>query len=318
MNNNEIIKKVGGTISKVGLQLRKHSPEILITAGIVGTIASAVIACKASTKVSSIIDDTKEQLDAVHEAKDKYIDNPTDNEETVYTMDDVKKDTAIIYIQTGVKLAKLYIPAVALGALSLSCIVVSNNILRKRNIALAAAYTALDTSYKEYRNRVVERFGEEIDKQFRHGIKAIEIVETSTDENGNETTSTKTINTVEGCSDYARYFEAGTSPYWEKESAYNEMFLEAQQNYANDRLKANGYLFLNDVYESLGFEKTKAGQIVGWVYDPENPNGDNYVDFGIMELYHPRSDSDDYRPTIMLDFNVDGNILDLMERHRKR
>lgn len=318
MNNNEIIKKVGGTISKVGLQLRKHSPEILITAGIVGTIASAVIACKASTKVSSIIDDTKEQLDAVHEAKDKYIDNPTDNEETVYTMDDVKKDTAIIYIQTGVKLAKLYIPAVALGALSLSCIVVSNNILRKRNIALAAAYTALDTSYKEYRNRVVERFGEEIDKQFRHGIKAIEIVETSTDENGNETTSTKTINTVEGCSDYARYFEAGTSPYWEKESAYNEMFLEAQQNYANDRLKANGYLFLNDVYESLGFEKTKAGQIVGWVYDPENPNGDNYVDFGIMELYHPRSDSDDYRPTIMLDFNVDGNILDLMGRHRKR
>ena len=316
MNKNVIIKKVGGAFSKVGFQLRKHSPEILIAAGIVGTVASAVIACKASTKVSAIVEDTKTQLDAVHEMKTRYIDNKSDDEVPAYTMDDVKKDTAIIYIQTGVKLAKLYIPSVTLGVLSLSCIVVSNNILRKRNVALAAAYTALDTSFKEYRDRVADRFGEEVDKQLRHGIKAVEIVETSTDENGNETTSSKTINIVEGCSDYARYFEAGTSPYWEKESAYNEMFIEAQQNYANDRLKANGYLFLNDVYESLGFEKTKAGQVVGWVYDPENPNGDNYIDFGMMNIHRP--EDDDYHPTILLDFNVDGNILDLMERHRKR
>jgi hypothetical protein len=313
---NEIVKKVGGVISKFGFGLRKHSPEILITIGVIGTVASAVIACKASTKVSTIIEDTKEQLDAVHEAKSKYIDNDADNEDTIYTQEDVKKDTAIIYIQTGVKLAKLYVPAVMLGALSLSCIIVSNNILRKRNIALAAAYTALDTSFKEYRERVTEKFGEEVDKQLRHGIKAIDITETSFDKNGNETTSTKTVNVIEGCSDYARYFEASTSPYWEKESAYNELFIEAQQNYANDRLKANGYLFLNDVYESLGFEKTKAGQVVGWVYDPENPNGDNYIDFGIMNIH--RSDGDEYRPTILLDFNVDGNILDLMEGHRKR
>lgn len=318
MSKNEIVKKIGGAVSRVGFQLKKHSPEIFITVGVIGTITSAVIACKASTKVSSIIDDTKEQLDAVHDAKEKYIDNRSDDEETVYTEDDVKKDTAIIYLQTGVKLCKLYIPAVALGILSLGCIITSNNILRKRNAALAAAYTALDTGFKEYRERVVNKFGKEVDKQLRYGIKAIEIEETSVDENGNETVITKTIQTVEGCSDYARYFEAGTSPYWEKESAYNEMFIEAQQNYANDRLKANGYLFLNDVYESLGFEKTKAGQIVGWVYDPENPNGDNYIDFGMMELYNPRSDSDDYRPTILLDFNVDGNILDLMEKHRKR
>lgn len=316
MNKNEIIKKVGGTFSKVGFQLKKHSPEIFITVGVVGTIASAIIACKASTKVSSIIDDTKKQLDAVHDAKEKYIDNRSDDEETIYTENDVKKDTAIIYIQTGVKLAKLYIPAVTLGILSLSCIIVSNNILRKRNAALAAAYTALDTGFKEYRERVVNQFGNEVDKQLRYGIKAIEIDETSVDENGNETVTTKTIQTVEGCSDYARYFEAGTSPYWEKESAYNEMFIAAQQNYANDKLQANGYLFLNDVYESLGFEKTKAGQIVGWVYDPENPNGDNYIDFGMMNIH--RHEDDNYYPTILLDFNVDGNILNLMEKHRKR
>ena len=313
---NGIVRKAGSAISKVGFGLRKHSPEILIAFGIVGTVASAVIACKASTKVSTIIEDAKEQLDAVHEAKSKYIDNSANDEMQIYTQEDAKKDTAIIYIQTGVKLAKLYIPAVTLGVLSLGCIIVSNNILRKRNIALAAAYTALDTSFKEYRDRVTEKFGEEVDKQLRHGIKAVDISETTTDESGNETTSVKTINVIDGCSDYARYFEAGTSPYWEQESAYNELFIEAQQNYANDRLKANGYLFLNDVYESLGFEKTKAGQVVGWVYDPENPNGDNYIDFGKMNIH--RCEGEEYHPTILLDFNVDGNILDLMERHRKR
>lgn len=317
MNKNEFMKKVGGAFSKVGFQLKKHSPEILITAGVVGTITSAVIACKASTKVSAIVDDAKEQLEAVHIAKERYVDN-ADKDENVpkYTIEDAKKDTTIIYIQTGVKLAKLYIPAVTLGALSLSCILVSNNILRKRNAALAAAYATLDTSFKEYRGRVVDRFGDEVDKQLRHGIKAIEIEETSTDEDGNETTTKKIVNAVEGCSDYARYFEAGTSPYWEKESAFNTMFIEAQQTYANDRLQAQGYLFLNDAYESLGFEKTKAGQIVGWVYDPENPNGDNYIDFGMMEIYRPNGE--EYYPSILLDFNVDGNILDLMEKSKKR
>ena len=318
MNKNEIVRKVGGAVSGVGFQLKKHSPEILISFGVVGTIAGAIIACKASTKVGAILDDAKEQLNAVHDAKKKYVVNQSNHEDNVYSVDDAKKDTAIIYIQTGIKLVKLYIPAVTIGVLSLSCIIVSNDILRKRNIALAAAYSAIDTGFKEYRERVVNQFGEEIDKQLRHGIKAVEIEETSVDESGNETVTTKTIQTVQGCSDYARYFEAGTTPYWEKESAYNDLFIEAQQNYANDRLKANGYLFLNDVYESLGFEKTKAGQIVGWVYDPEHPNGDNYIDFGMMNLCRSRYDSEEYYPTILLDFNVDGNILDLMENHRKR
>lgn len=313
MNKNEIMKKVGSTFSKIGFKLKKHSPEILIVAGVVGTVTSAVIACKASTKVSAIIDDAKEQLDAVHEAKERYIesaDTENSDNEPKYTVEDAKKDTTIIYVQTGVKLVKLYAPAVTLGVLSLSSILVSNNILRKRNAALAAAYATLDKSFKGYRNRVIERFGEEVDKQLNYNIKAVEIEETAKDEDGNETTATKTVSVVEGCSEYARYFEAGTTPYWEKEPAYNTMFLETQQSYANDKLRAQGYLFLNDIYEALGFERSKAGQIVGWVYDPENPKGDNYIDFSMMEIYRPNGD--DYTPTILLDFNVDGNILDLI------
>ena len=101
-------------------------------------------------------------------------------------------------------------------------------------------------------------------------------------------------------------FSADTAQAWEKDHDYNMMCLRAEQQYATDRLRARGYLYLNEVYERLGVDGTKMGQIVGWVYDPDNPEYDNYVDFGIKET--ETADG----PVISLDFNVQGNILDLM------
>ena len=73
-------------------------------------------------------------------------------------------------------------------------------------------------------------------------------------------------------------------------------------------------MFLNDVYEMLGIPKTKAGYVVGWIYDKNHPVGDNEVDFGIfdMEREKNRDFVNGYERTILLDFNVDGNILDMM------
>ena len=113
------------------------------------------------------------------------IENPDKvNEE--YTQDDGNKDLAIVYTQTALKVAKVYAPAVILGGLSITAILTSKNILRKRNIALAAAYTAVDKSFKEYRGRVVERFGKELDKELRYNIKAKDVEETVTDEKGKD------------------------------------------------------------------------------------------------------------------------------------
>lgn len=309
MKKTEVMNKVAGTFNKIGFQLRKHSPEILIIVGVVGVVASTVMACKATTKLSGILEDTSEKLDKIHEC----IEDEGMSEE--YTVEDSKKDTALVYIQTGVQIAKLYAPAVTIGVLSLSSIVVSNNILRQRNVALAAAYATVDKSFKDYRSRVVERFGKEVDHQLKHNIKAVEIQEVVKDENGEEKTVTKTIDTVNMSeySDYARFFEQG-SPYWEKDPEYNLMFLKTQQAYANDKLKVNGRLFLNEVYDMLGIPKTKAGQVVGWIYDPKNPVGDNYVDFGIYEMHNQanRDFVNGYEPVILLDFNVDGNIWDMM------
>ena len=293
--------------TKNGVQ--KHSPEILAGVGVVGVVASTVMACKATMKLNDILEESKETRDKIREVES----NPRYEEQ--YSHEDAKKDLVINYTQTAMKVAKLYAPAVILGSASLGCLLASNDILRKRNAALSAAYMTVDKSFKEYRQRVVDRFGEEVEKEIRYNIKAEEVTSTVVAEDGSETTVTETVKTMDPnlYSDYAKFFDEA-SPYWQKDPEYNFMFLKSQQQYANDLLKARGRLFLNEVYEMLGIDKTKAGQIVGWVYNPENPIGDNFVDFGIFDMSKERVRAfvNGYEPNILLDFNVDGNIWDLM------
>jgi hypothetical protein len=312
--------KIGGTFGKIGFQLKKHSPEILVVAGVVGTVVSAVMACKATLKVNEIVDEAKTNIDKIHEATEKGYTEAGEE----YTVEDSKKELVSVYAQTGLKFVKLYGPSVALGALSITSVVTSNNILRKRNVALAAAYATVDKGFKEYRGRVIERFGKEVDRQLKHNVKAVEVEEKVTNEKGEETTVKVIKNYVDptDVSMYARFFEEYTrdeqgnvckNHCWDKNNEYNLIFLKAQQQYANDLLKAKRRLFLNEVYDMLGIPRSKAGQVVGWVYNPDSPTGDNYVDFGIL------SSSDNYSDflyndseAILLDFNVDGNVWETM------
>lgn len=310
MKVKEIINSVSYNAHRIGFKIKKASPEIMVVAGVVGVVTSTVMACKATTKVNDILEETRKQVDDVHNVLDSDI--ITEEE---YNNDDAKKDLAIIYTQTGVKLIKLYAPSVIVGALSITGILASHKILKKRNVALTAAYATIDRSFKEYRGRVVERFGKELDRELRYNIKAQEIEEKTVDKDGNETIEKKTISVVDPnmYSDYARIFDNG-SMGWTKDPEYNLMFLKLQQNQANDRLRAQGYLFLNDVYDMLGIPRTKAGQIVGWIYDEENPVGDNFVDFGIYDIYNEKACDfvNGRERSIVLDFNVDGNILDMI------
>lgn len=310
MNNTTIVNKMTKVFHKTSFKVKKYSPEILVVAGVVGTVASAVMACKATTKLNDILEESKETIDKIHDA--------AENEALAdkYTPEDAKKDLALTYVQTGVKLVKLYGPSVALGTLSIGCILSSNNILRKRNVALAAAYATVDKSFKEYRGRVIEKFGEAVDRELKYNIKEKKVEETVVDpETGKEKKVKKTIQVsdIDGYSEYARFFDDGCTG-WEKDAEMNLMFLRSQQQYANDLLRSRGRLFLNEVYRMLGIPETKAGQVVGWVYDEEHPIGDNYVDFGIYDLNKPKNRDfvNGYERTVLLDFNVDGNIWELM------
>ena len=300
---------ISRTFHKVGFKLKKHSPEILAVAGVVGVATSTVMACKATMKLNDILEESKENIDKIH----NYVEAKGYSEK--YTEEDSKKDLTIVYTQSAVKIVKLYAPSLILGGLSITSMLASNNILRKRNAALAAAYVTIDKSFKEYRSRVVERFGKEVENEIRHNIKKEEVEKTIIDENGNETTVKETIDVANPSeySEYARFFDDGCSG-WDKDAEYNLMFLKRQQDAANEKLKRKGYLFLNEVYEMLGIQKTKAGQIVGWIYDEKNPIGDNFVDFGIYDANKPKNRDfvNGYERSILLDFNVDGNILDAM------
>lgn len=309
MNKTEIMANLTRTFNRTGLKLKKHSPEILLAAGVVGVVTSGVMACKATLKVEEIIDDTKHKIDTIHEVSA----DPTMAEK--YSEEDSKKDLAIVYTQTAIKLVKLYGPSVALAGVSLGCMIGSNRILNKRNVALAAAYATVDKGFKEYRGRVIERFGKELDKELKYGIKAKEIEEVSVDEKGKEVSTKSTVEVMDpnSYSPYSIIFDDGNTG-WDPDPELTKYFLIQQQNWANDRLKAKGHLFLNEVYDMLGAKRTKAGAQVGWVYDEKNPVGDNYVDFGIFDIYNPKSRDfvNGYEKVIVLDFNVDGIILDLI------
>ena len=321
MNFVSIKDNIVGGISTVANKLQKHSPEILIVAGVAGAVTSTVMACRATLKVNDILAESNETVNKIKEtaSNEEYKD--------VYSEEDKKKDLTICYLQTGLKLTKLYAPAVCLGALSLGAILKSNGILRKRNVALAAAYATVDQSFKQYRGNVIERFGEKIDYELKNNLKAKEIVETTTDENGDEKTEKKTVyepGDPSRISGYGRYFEKYTrdgdgntvvNPNWEENNEYNMMFLRAMEKQANRILRARKRLFLNEVYQMLGLPISKAGQVVGWVYDPENQNGDNYVSFGLLDdgpdMYSDYVYGND--PAIFLNFNVQGDVWSMMK-----
>lgn len=307
MNKQTLIR----TTNKIGLILKKNSPKILMGVGIAGSVVSTVLACKATLKVKDILDEKNETVEQIH--------NCVEDDTVDYNEEDKKKDLTILYAQTGVKLAKLYLPSIALGALSIASIISGYKILNKRNVALAAAYTVVDKGFKNYRKNVVERFGEEVDRELRHNIKAKQIEEKYIDKDGNEKTRKKKVYEIaedkkpgEGISEYAKFFDEWNTDEHSKDPEYNLMFLRKQQDYANEVLKHQGYLFLNEVYDMLGIPRTQAGQVVGWIYDENNPTGDNYVDFGIYDLHdqQKRDFVNGLERNILLDFNVDGVIYD--------
>ena len=304
----EIISKATRLLSSAQYQVKKHSPEILMVAGIAGTVVGTVLACKATTKVSEIIEEKNKAVDDVHTC--------LEDKEIEYTEEDSKKDLTIIYAQTGVKLFKLYAPAIGVMTLSFASIIAGHKVLKKRNVAIAAAYAAIDKGFKQYRKNVIEEFGEGVDQQMRFGLKSKEVKKKGKD--GKTVKETEYYidtegNPLDNISEYARFFDAASENF-AKDPEYNMMFLRRQQDYANEMLKARGHLFLNEVYDLLDIPRSKAGQVVGWVYDKNgNTKGDNYVDFGLY-----RNDQGTRRfvngleYNILLDFNVDGVIYDLI------
>lgn len=300
-------------VSKVKILCKKHAPEILLVTGTVVVIGSAVHACKQTLKAHDILEKANSDLNDVEKAI--AVSNPED-----YTRKDARNDRMKVYGRTFIELAKCYGPAVIGGIIGFGMIFGGHKILRGRNLALTAAYSGLLAQYKEYRKKVIDKIGEDEEFKLRSGVE--DRTASIIDEDGNKIEDAKVKYIPDDGSThsiYARIFDE-SNPNWSRNPGSNLIFLRSVQEFANQKLRAEGYLFLNEVYQALGMPRTSEGQIVGWVWDPreeiDGHEGDNYVDFGIYnELYKDAAKRDFLNaaePCVWLDFNVDGVIYDLM------
>lgn len=294
MNLTGIKNAVTSSAGRKVLLGKKHSPTVLFAGGVVGLVGATVLACRATLKVEDILDASDAKEATIRELK-----------VVGYSEKDRKKDLGYLSIQTTVKIGKLYAPAIGLGIVSVAALTGSHVVLHKRNTALMAAYAALDKGFNEYRARVREEFGEDKEREIRMDGKTFEL---------HDTASGKVIESKRSGLDgtrsiYARLWDQDTTTSWQRQPEYNLAFLSAKQNYCNDRLRARGFVLLNDVYDELGLDRTKPGCVVGWMLG----NGDNFIDFGIFADSNQDRFIDFMRGEeggIWLDFNVDGVIYD--------
>jgi hypothetical protein len=299
--------------------IKKYSPEILTVVGVAAVVTGTVMACKATLKAKQILEDHQEMMNAIDEAKNLHVED--------YGEDQVKQDKVLTFVNTGKSFALLYGPSVGVMGLGLACLIGSSVILKKRNLAIGAAYALIEKSFNQYRNRVISELGAEKDFHFKYGTEYETVTEEITDETGKKKKVKKQVQVLKndsGTSMYARIFEEQVydtenggytgSSQWSPNGDYNMTNLVLKNGWANENLRAKGFLFLNDVYEELGFPKTKAGQMVGWKWQGD---GDNYVSFGpeVDAVLNKMPGYLAYRDgkSILLDFNVDGVILDEIE-----
>lgn len=290
------------TLGRTKLFLIKHAPELMTYGGIVVTGVGIYLFCKASMHVNETLDIHDARMTELEDAKK---DSRNDSKEIQRAINRERRDFTW-------EMTKLYGPAVTTTVCGFALILGGHHVISKRSAAISAAYKALEEGYSRYRRRVRDDLGEEADRKYLYGLKEEVKDVVVKDEDGNEKLETTKIFVSDGKmpSQYARFFDE-YSTQWTKNPEYNLTFLNAQQNYANDKLHAQGHLFLNEVYEMLGLPHTQAGSVVGWVL---NKGGDNCVDFGIYDLRDKikRAFVNGYEPSILLDFNVDGVIYDLI------
>ena len=293
---------------KAEFTIKKNSPEILLGAGIVGFVGTIVLACRATCRADEVLEFHRRKIKDINDAKEIADADPEG--EMSYDVEIYRQDKAIRYLKTTGSLAKLYAPTVAVGALSLACILTSRNIMQKRYLGVVAAYNGLSAAFEEYRKRVRDEYGEGLDKHFRYGTTYEELP--VYDENGKKTKEKEQVEKTETgmvmqTDDSCRFFDS-SNPNWDKNPAFSMMWLRGQQNILNDILHTRGHVFLNEVYDALGFPHTPQGAVLGWI----DGEGDNCIDFGLYDQNkeNVRRFVNGVDNVIMLEFNHDGVIWD--------
>lgn len=308
MNFTSIQNSLKSLVGKASFWFKKNSPEILLIGGLVGIGASVVLACVSSTKLNETLEPINKKINKI---KDDLNDEDKINNKIV-DPEISKKELVKTYAIAGKELIKLYGPSAALLTASVFAILGSHKIVKGREAAAVAAYTALDKAFKKYREKIVNEIGEDKEKDLF--LKEDEVV----DENGTKMDSTFINKNNDNL--YKFLFDEANSQ-WDKNGKMNLDFLIMTERYLNTKLRTQGYLFLCDVYKALHIDNSilpernvQASRVVGWIYDPEDNTRDNYVSFGLSDRLGNlnKYTMDRLRSgerSFWLTFNPDGDIL---------
>ena len=286
-------KVITKSISTTVLKAKYNSPQVFFVGGVVGVVAATALACRATLKLTDVVDELQHDIDEV-----KGIRNDLDVA-SEYDSTNYNKDLVYVYAKGSYSIAKLYGPAIVVGAVSIGALTGSHVTLMRRNAGLTAAFGLASAAYNDYRERVKLEVGPERELDIYHNATN-EIVELP-----DGTKQIVKVVNVPNYSVHAKVFDAG-SQYWEKNAELNKLFVHCQQTYANNVLQAKGHFFLNEAYDMFGLERSEAGQVLGWML---GNGGDDYIDFGLFEAHNKHFINGEER-SIILDFNVDGVIYD--------
>ena len=253
--------------SRAGLVLKKNSPAILTGVGVVAGVAATGFAVYSTLKLDGVVTEHNIRVQRIEKNYRKAQDPDTD---IVISDDDYKHQIIQQHVWLGLSVTELYLPSIAFTAVAIACTLSAHNILSKRNAALTATVSMLAEKLADYRARVVEKYGAEVDRELYHGIEEVE----TTDSDGKTHTEKEAQDNIPG---FSRFFDE-YSVYWDRDPGLNVAHVRATLTNLNQELMAKGHVFLNDAYRALGLSDTPAGSVMGWIYDKEHP--DTVIDFG--------------------------------------
>ena len=241
--------------TKTGLFLKKHAPEIMLVVGDIAVGFGVYHACKATRKLDetlAVAESRKEELEDIKEE---------------LTEQEYKREATKVWFQNAGDLVKLYTPAGLLLIGGLAYLNGSAIVLKKRNVAITAAYAVLKESFDEYRNKVrcASDKGMEMDNNYVHG--------NTLDENADRQERHDAHLPVT----YTLLYDASTAKNFSCSEGVNLMILKAKQRYLSQKLRCSeaGVLTLNDICKELELyiDSYQDGDSWGVVYNPV-VNGD--------------------------------------------
>lgn len=285
--SNIALKNLSKTVNSFGMIIKKNLPTILTMTGVLGVTGAGIAACVVTAK----------KLPGTMEEAKKIIEEARESDEK-----ERPKNLTFAYAKAGLKFIKLYGPYVAIEVMSVGMIFKSDDIMHQRNEALSAMCVSLDTLFNEYRGRVKDKYGEDVDHEMRYGIHEEDV--TSVDENGKEIKEKTKVLPKLSPEDVSIVFDS-SNPNWEKNEDYRMVFLHDIQRYSNDELHTRGHIFVNDIYRKLGAKETKPGSILGFIDD-----GKTVIDFGLNQYSEKVSDSE-FSECYLIEFKDAKDISDL-------